>query len=463
MPEMIPVGNTIQPPNPGQTLNTLSSILGVKQQQLALQTGQAALPGVQAQSQQQQTQATGAQISLGERQRVQQIISSGVDDQGNSILGADGKVDPDKAMQWMPRVAPTTYPQYLQNIQTTQANKLALSQAGATLGQTYRDQIGSILQTGINDPSFNSQKAAALLTPYGAQNPDAAPAVSSALALLKNLDSVQGDPKTALAKKNDMLVHVIQSLKPSAGNAPGSIDTGAAVVPGSTQPLTGTFTPSGPAVTKAPGPAGGPAYQEQLAFKQAQGAQFATRQQSGIAMANQSPQALDALSRARAILDQGTWTGGGVFSLTKELKNTLAGIGFDTESATNANELVKNLARYEATRANGVGNTDAARNLVSTGSPSTIVDSQAAKNIITQSMANEMAIKGYANKVGPVGSPQEGMQKEQEFRNTPNLIEGYEYGLMRSPEEADQFSKRYGLTKQQIAETRAKMRQQGLL
>ena len=118
---------------------------------------------------------------------------------------------------------------------------------------------------------------------------------------------------------------------------------------------------------------------------------------------------------------------------------------------------------YEATRANTVGNTDASRSLVAMGSPNTAIDAQAAKNIVTQSMANEMAIQGYAKTTGTAANPQQGMAKESSFRSIPNLVEGYEYSLMRSPEEAEQFIKRYGLTKQQIQATRAQMRQQGLL
>jgi hypothetical protein len=261
MPDMIqPVGAMIKPQDPTQGINTLSGILGIQQQRQDLTQGQ------------QQIQATGmantgTAMSLGERQRVQQILSSGVDDQGNSIKDADGTPDPDKAMKWMPRVAPTTYPTYLKGIQETEANKLGLKNTTADLGQKYRDQIGGMLQSGVNDPSFNSQKAASLLVPYGAQNPDAAPAISHALSLLKHMDGVNsGDPKADLAKKNDMLVHTIQAFKPSQANQPGTMDTGPTIQPGSTQPLTGQFTPSGEPVKKGLGPT------EQLPYVRARGA-----------------------------------------------------------------------------------------------------------------------------------------------------------------------------------------------
>lgn len=253
MPDMIqPVGAMIKAPDPNQAFSTMSSILGLKQQQQALTQGQQQIQGTAMANQ-------GTAMSLGERQKVQQILSSGVDDQGNSIKDEDGTPDPDKAMKWMPRVAPTTYPAYLEGIQKTEASKLGLKKSAADLGQTYRDQIGGMLQSGVNDPSFNSQKAAALLTPYGAQNPDAAPAITHALSLLRGLDTVKtGDPKADLQKKNDMLVHTIQAFKPSLANQPTTVDTNAAIQPGSQQPLTGAITPAGQPIAKQVGPGATP-------------------------------------------------------------------------------------------------------------------------------------------------------------------------------------------------------------
>lgn len=242
-----------------QGINTMSGILGMRQQQQALQQGQQTIQSNQMANQ-------NSQISLGERQRVQQILSSGVDDKGESIKDADGTPDPDKAMQWMPRVAPTTYPTYLEGIQKTEASKLGLKKSAAELGQTFRDQIGGLLQSGVNDPSFNSAKAASLLTPYGAQNPEAAPAITHALSLLRGLDNVKsGDPKADLAKKNDMLVHTIQAFKPSLTNTPSTVDTGPTIQPGSTQPLTGQFTPSGPGIEKGLAPTDQPGYRRKVA------------------------------------------------------------------------------------------------------------------------------------------------------------------------------------------------------
>src|SRR5271167_2579773 len=54
MPDMTPVGTQIIPPNPNQGLQTLSGILGLKQQQQSLQIGGQQLQQEQIKTQQQQ-------------------------------------------------------------------------------------------------------------------------------------------------------------------------------------------------------------------------------------------------------------------------------------------------------------------------------------------------------------------------------------------------------------------------
>src|SRR5450755_4346302 len=75
--------------SPQKGLQTLSSLISLKQQQQQLQTGQYVQASAQAEAQKNQQ-------LMGERQRIQQMMQSGQDDQGNSIYGADGKT-PDSA------------------------------------------------------------------------------------------------------------------------------------------------------------------------------------------------------------------------------------------------------------------------------------------------------------------------------------------------------------------------------
>jgi hypothetical protein len=52
MPEMTPVANQVNPPDPTKGINTFSAILGIKQRQQQLQTGQYLQQTAQAESQQ---------------------------------------------------------------------------------------------------------------------------------------------------------------------------------------------------------------------------------------------------------------------------------------------------------------------------------------------------------------------------------------------------------------------------
>jgi len=99
MPEMIPVGNTITPPNPQQSMGLLSGVLGLQQQRQQLQTGQYQQQTAQAESQQ-------AQQKNQEMQAAAQFVSGAARDP--SYLSADG-ITPDiqKFTQGFLKVAPT--------------------------------------------------------------------------------------------------------------------------------------------------------------------------------------------------------------------------------------------------------------------------------------------------------------------------------------------------------------------
>lgn len=188
----------------------------------------------------------------------------------------------------------------------------------------------------------------------------------------------------------------------------------------------------------------------------------ATRVQQAQAAANNTVQAQDALSRARSILDNpGGPNTGALFDTKKGIKNFLAGVGIDTKGADDANTLVKNLARYEASRATqaGLGGTDAARELAHNGSPNVSLDNAALKGVVTQSLATEKALATYANIQTKTKDPDALAKNESDFRSIPNLVQGYEYGLARTPAEAEEFLKKHGLSRKEMAATRQKIKE----
>jgi hypothetical protein len=137
MPEMIPVGNTITPPNAGQTLSQLSGILGLQQQQLGLQTGQANLAGVQAQSDQEQQKNR-------ELKALSTFTQSASKDP--SYHNADGSLNVQKFQADAARVAPVYGQAYIGQMTTNANESIANRQALLKLTNDQQATAGKIFQ-----------------------------------------------------------------------------------------------------------------------------------------------------------------------------------------------------------------------------------------------------------------------------------------------------------------------------
>lgn len=123
MPEMIPVGNTIKPPDPMQGVNTLSSLIGVQQQQTqlaqqrqTLQTGQYLQATAQAESQQ-------AGQKNRELQALAQLSQNAIKDP--QYLNDDGSLNIQKFQQAATAVAPVYGPPSIGQI-TSNASEAAV-------------------------------------------------------------------------------------------------------------------------------------------------------------------------------------------------------------------------------------------------------------------------------------------------------------------------------------------------
>jgi hypothetical protein len=81
------------------------------------------------------------------------------------------------------------------------------------------------------------------------------------------------------------------------------------------------------------------------------------------------------------------------------------------------------------------------------------------KGIVTQSLATEKALAAYANAQSRTKDPDTLARNETAFRSIPNLIQGYEYGLARNPQEAEAFLKKHGIDRADMARTRAQIKQ----
>ena len=200
-----PAAAGILPPNPNQGLQTIAGILGIRQAQQNLQTGQFTQQKEQAEAQQQQQ-------SMQERQLLQQTMKSGVrPDNGKSIYKDNNEVDPDQLTDFANRNLPLTGQSVIQNITKTQSDKTALNSAVADLGDKYNNDLSGRIRSFVNNPKAQAADVKSSLQDYARQNPAAASAVLSANNLLDNLDSAAG-----MKAKNDMLLHLAQQFQPAS-------------------------------------------------------------------------------------------------------------------------------------------------------------------------------------------------------------------------------------------------------
>lgn len=481
MPEMTPVANQIIPPDPNRGLSTISGMLGLRQQQQGLAIGQQQLQQERLKTQQ--------------AQGVQNFFQTW---DPADHLGDDGTTNLDSALQSKEfKASGNAKPAVMQALLDVKQKQLGAKQSLASLNKDLVTQLGTAAgafvkdddvvadktdpKTGVN---IGRAKVDALLTNFSKQSPDAARVAGIYQPLLDHVP--QGK-----------LTHAMQALQLQAQSASeqqaqqnpvmGSFDTGTQIVPYTANRAAGIPQPTGQAINRqnvVATPAGplavstpargtltplatrGPqelnttAAQQAVNVGAAQG--ITGRIQQAQAAANNTVQAQDALNRARTILDNPDAPNtGALVDWKRNIRNLLSTAGIDTQGADDTNSLIKNLARYEASRATqaGLGGTDAARELAHNGSPNVSIDNAALKGIVTQSLATEKALSAYANIQAKSRDAGQMAKNEADFRSIPNLIQGYEYGLARNPKEAEEFLQKHGLSRADMARTRAAIRE----
>lgn len=504
-----PVAAGVEGPNAG--IQTLSGLLGLKQQQLGL--AQQALT-IQQQQQQLQSQTAEAQVATIKAQQTQALSKLNP----KQWVRPDGSLDIDAASQSVLSAAPNLGPEYLSRLQTMSQGSVATQKAYLSLNQDLQNGLRDILGTWGGNPKGTPSDLAQQMEIWQETLPKGLQAAGQqienhVLKVLTGPNLVTGVPHSIDEQRSAALAYARAGLAPTEVGGPGGIATpqptalnaGGSIIPGSVAPpasgVPGAFTPHGKPVpttlpptvihqpiTNAPAVVGGAqgttpkpiggatagngggawwqgTWQPQPGQSQMVAGQVEALQHrinAGEVAANSAPTAIDALTRARSILDNGTWTGN-AFSATKDLRNLVASFGVDTSTAQNASELAKNLARYEAARAGSVGSTDAARSLYEAGAPNTKMDAAAVKAVVLQSLGIEKMIQGYAKAVGGAPDPHSALVAEQKFRSIPHLVQAYELGFMRNSKEADAFFSRYGVSGRELAKSAAMLKQLGAL
>src|ERR1700690_1609 len=231
--------------DPNKGLSTLSGLMGLQQQQQSITSGalgiqgqQAKFPAIQAESQLQQQKVQQAQT-------MSAMLQRGIDDQGNSLRGADGELDPAKIAMASGRVAPLV-PEIAQQVIKTHSDKIALQSASQSLDSAGRARLAGPLQAlGLNPSDENISTARSTINGLVEAHPELAPAAGHALDLVDHIAQVK-DPgqRTKLATQLSAFIQPGQTVATQPTGA--TMDTGPNVQAGTVAPPAagGGFTPT---------------------------------------------------------------------------------------------------------------------------------------------------------------------------------------------------------------------------
>jgi len=165
--------------SPAKGLKTLSDLLGLQKQRQELGTGQFIQQKAQGEAQQ-------AQQAMQERQRIQTMMQSGRDDQGNDIRNANGEPDPAKILPALGRMAPLTGQQVAQSVLATHTAKVGLQAAATNLDAEQRQALAGPIQAIATDPTNEGAIGAAssAIDQWVQAHPEMAPNADYARTLL---------------------------------------------------------------------------------------------------------------------------------------------------------------------------------------------------------------------------------------------------------------------------------------
>jgi hypothetical protein len=239
-----------------QGLQTISGLMGIRQQQQGLQSGaldiqqkQAQLPAVQAESQ-------TKQLMQSQIQRYSQLAQSKVDENGNSLIDPQtGDYDIGKLASMGMRVAPLA-PELVGNTAKTHTDLTNLKAAALSLTSGQKAALmGPIQAAGLtNDP--NAVKAAVdQIDAWGNSDPSFKPYAETAKTYVQKLNGIQ-DPEMRARAANSLAASFQPGQAVQTQTQPTLIDKGGQLQPGVTAPPVqgGGFTPTSAPIDKTVAP-----------------------------------------------------------------------------------------------------------------------------------------------------------------------------------------------------------------
>ena len=236
MPDMVPVATQIQPPNPQAGINAYAGILGLQQQKQALQTGALQQQAVGAEAQQ-------AQQRNKELQAAQQLMINGA--KSGQYDDGQGGLDRQRLADDITKVAPT-YGQQISSSLLSQANEIvANKQAHQNLTVSQKKEMGDTFASLAADPEVDNTKfidAVEKLRQAHRNDPDFSRMLTSMTTHYPGTASPD-QQRQLLGRWSAAATGQVQA-------APGQIDTGTQIQPGTVNRFSGGFTPAGGAFNK---------------------------------------------------------------------------------------------------------------------------------------------------------------------------------------------------------------------
>ncbi len=226
-------------------MTAIGNVLGVAQKAQDLQSGQLLIQRQQAELPAVQAQAGLTQNKISQQQAFAKQFQTGVDEQGNSLKGAGGEMDPAKVIAMQGRLAPLV-PEIGKSIMDTHTAKVGLQAASQNLDALQRTELMGPIQaiaTNPNDPSMVG-KASDAIDAWATAHPEMGALAKNAKVLLSHIQNAQTpQDRTHLASSMAALLQPGQAVQTQPQGA--SVNTGGAVQQGTTAPPVagGGFTP----------------------------------------------------------------------------------------------------------------------------------------------------------------------------------------------------------------------------
>lgn len=359
-------------------LATISGLLGLKQQKLAIQSQQQGLQGQAAQVQQEQLKAH-------EQQGVQDFFNAWDPSQH---VGADGTTDTDSARQSdVYKNSGNAKPAIDLKLAQVKAAQLGNKQALTSLNKDNLTQLGQVTQSLAQDPDVIADKTDPVtgvnagriktreaLQNFAALSPDASRVANLYAPLLKG--ARPGHLATGL-RQIALQGQDIAGAQSQTNPEMVSVDTGPAIQFGTADKATGKPTFNGPAVTKGLAPTQTPGYLSTVASQTAAAGAGGTNDESAyseIQKSGAASQKIASLSDDVAQLAKAVQTGALSKGMADKYATVMQSLGLSTVGADSfaaKRQLLGKAAaqlRLQANVANGA-NSDAARQEVADAYP----------------------------------------------------------------------------------------------